>query len=221
MTQRRLRAAPLAAVFLFFVANVSFAHDAQDSASAIVPRRDASLLLEPVALGATGADFQSARPEVGTKDAPVDGMDGKPHAGPFVDTVDHGRHAPNIQTGDDISDERLLRQGEKTIAEDGVMNDPHRLPPKKGTTGTEGGVSELDRDRRIHEFSTGERIAKVPNQPKSSPALDARSETAEVAADPRKATGTVAARTKAVEDNAKGFAGLEVGLVCQQQLRLR
>ncbi|KAK3096337.1 GCR1-dependent translation factor 1, partial [Teratosphaeriaceae sp. CCFEE 6253] len=27
----------------------------------------------------------SSRPYVGTEDAPVDGLDGKPHAGPFVD----------------------------------------------------------------------------------------------------------------------------------------
>lgn len=41
---------------------------------------------EAVAAAEGAKATQSPRRYVGTEDAPVDGLDGKPHAGPFVDT---------------------------------------------------------------------------------------------------------------------------------------
>lgn len=56
-------------------------------------------------------------------------------------------------------------------ANDGVMDDPNRQAPKEGTTGTEGGVSEKERDRKALEGQTGERAEKKPDPPKEAPPL--------------------------------------------------
>lgn len=101
----------------------------------------------------------------------IDGHDGLPHAGPFVD-----------RTPDDSSDtkkksskEVLTDEAESIIAErkkasygdipeknDGVMDDENRLLPKKGTTGTEGGISEKNKERKTE---------KLPQAPKEAPPL--------------------------------------------------
>lgn len=47
---------------------------------------------------------------------------------------------------------------------DGVMDDPNRSGPKEGTRGTEGGVSEKQKENRL----SGE---KVPGGPKEAPPL--------------------------------------------------
>jgi len=102
---------------------------------------------------------------LGTRDAPVDGLDGKPHAGPFVDPLD------SAQSKTTTSSTKNLKP--KPKPEDGVMNDPNRLPPKEGTTGTEGGVSEKSRDRIAEESKTGTKQMKVPDSPKESPPVPA------------------------------------------------
>jgi len=108
----------------------------------------------------------------GTKDAPVDGKDGKPHAGPFVD------YEPVVKTDSDDytikgrpSDPTII-DGEKIPeTNDGVMNDPNRLEPKEGTTGTSGGVSEKDKERKLKESTTGEKTENKPKTPKEAPPL--------------------------------------------------
>lgn len=173
MTQLRLGVLPLAVLFLLS-ANATSARDAAAPLPDLVTRQDAlsqadaSLLQAPVA--------KVRRAEIGTKDAPVDGLDGKPHAGPFVDSTGASR-----STGE----EKSSTTRDSKTAEDGVMNDQDRREPKEGTTGTEGGMSEKDRDRRIHESSTGERLAKVPSPPKASPTLADR----DVASGAREAVG--------------------------------
>lgn len=108
-------------------------------------------------------------PDIGTKDAPVDGLDGKPHKGPFVG--DQRKKPSNkieeILTGDmrtgkddDSSDSKKMKP------EDGVMNDPNRKKPEEGTTGTEGGVSEKEKDRK-----KGAGGKKKPEAPKEAPPL--------------------------------------------------
>ncbi|ELR10746.1 hypothetical protein VC83_00132 [Pseudogymnoascus destructans] len=118
----------------------------------------------------------------GTKDAPVDGKDGKPHAGPFVDSdrkkpeptgtsdelVDSKKQTPLKGAPEDIT----MVDGQKIPdVNDGVMNDPGRQLPKDGTTGTEGGVSQKDKDRKAQEGQTGERLEKKPDPPKEAPPL--------------------------------------------------
>lgn len=107
----------------------------------------------------------------GTKDAPVDGADGKPHAGPFVDFSDSSKASKGSK--------KQSKPNDKVEPEDGVMNDPHRKPPKKGTTGTEGGVSEKSKTLEAHENETGEKKAQKPASPKDAGSIPHKEETSD------------------------------------------
>jgi hypothetical protein len=88
------------------------------------------------ALGKTGP--------VGTKDAPVDGRDGMPHEGPFVETNAERSRKKSKETGDDELAPAVLKttvSKNMPVSNDGVMDDAERLGPAEGTRGTEGGVS--------------------------------------------------------------------------------
>ncbi|KAL9945684.1 hypothetical protein D7B24_005039 [Verticillium nonalfalfae] len=118
---------------------------------------------------AVAADISVAeiakRQDVGTKGAPVDGRDGMPHQGPFVDR--------NHNTDDLVKDLPPLegRPDDPTIVDgkripetnDGVMNDRDRQKPKEGTIGTEGGVSEKDKARKA-----GDNVPEAPKTPSPS-----------------------------------------------------
>lgn len=123
------------------------------------------------------SSLSSTPKERGTKDAPVDGIDGRPHEGPFVD-------AENLRasTANDLKKDLPPLEGRPTdptivdgvkIPEtnDGVMNDPNRAEPKEGTTGTSGGVSEKDQVRKAKEGATGEKVENKPAAPKVAPPL--------------------------------------------------
>lgn len=114
----------------------------------------------------------------GTKDAPVDGLDGKPHAGPYVDDkpapkklpggVEELRPAATRISSTPAKD--MTKEEWKQLAideDDSVMNDPNRATPK-GKTGTEGGVSAKDKDRKEHEDKTGAKLTNVPESPKEA-----------------------------------------------------
>lgn len=146
-----------------------------------VDSADDSLALDPALTSAS-----KVRGDVGTKIAPVDGMDGMPHEGPFVSLSDKGRKKGDDVTADEdlVSDSRdppflKNRPVDPTIVDgkkipesnDGVMDDPHRKPPKRGTTGTEGGVSEKDKARKAKEGRTGEKVEMVPETPKEKPPM--------------------------------------------------
>ncbi|RDW64254.1 putative transmembrane protein pft27 protein [Coleophoma crateriformis] len=128
-------------------------------------------------------DATANRPShVGTKDAPVDGKDGKPHAGPFVDsgekktktTADVGakeatKELPPLKNAP--KDPTIVDGVKIPQSNDGVMDDPGRAKPKVGTTGTEGGVSEKEKARKAQEGQTGEKSEKKPDSPKEAPPL--------------------------------------------------
>ncbi|KAL1581924.1 hypothetical protein WHR41_09209 [Cladosporium halotolerans] len=138
---------------------------------------------------AAGADIpadpkttQSARRYVGTEDAPVDGLDGKPHAGPFVEITPEevasltGTASATAKKAlptslEKFVDPSLDNEGWKLkdIPEknDGVMNDESRPKPKKGTTGTEGGVSEKDKAK----LAKGGNVENKPQSPAEAPPL--------------------------------------------------
>jgi hypothetical protein len=115
--------------------------------------------------------------DVGTKDAPVDGKDGRPHEGPFVE-IENLRKG---ETGDSKKDRPPLkdRPNDPTMVDgqkipesnDGVMFDKDRPKPKEGTTGTAGGVSEKDKTRKAQEGKTGEKAENRPDPPKEAPPL--------------------------------------------------
>lgn len=116
----------------------------------------------------------------GSPGAPVDGKDGKPHAGPWIETGaerDRKSAGITIKGSDEYelvpskldtkipSSDHLSTDDGKMIphSNGGVMDDPHRTGPKEGTRGTEGGVSE-----KVKENQNAE---KVPGSPKEAPAL--------------------------------------------------
>lgn len=150
--------------------------------------------------------------DIGTKDAPVDGKDGKPHAGPWVgNEKDANKAKPSL--GPQIDDSKVketekleIVPGKKTDeTNDGVMDDPTRQLPKHGTTGTEGGVSEKDKARKAQEGQTGERLEKKPASPKEAPPLPL---------DESVESNNQKSKAKDVEDNEgemkNTLAGLEV-----------
>jgi hypothetical protein len=131
---------------------------------------------------ATVAD--AVRPEVfaspkaapkGTLDAPVDGKDGKPHAGPWVETSAErdrkkekadGKVPVKSDATESSAEHHHIGPDGKPMphSNGGVMDDPHRLGPKEGTRGTEGGVSEKSKESKLA-------AEKVPERPKEIPPL--------------------------------------------------
>jgi len=108
----------------------------------------------------------------GTKDAPVDGKDGKPHAGPFLKYESKDPKAEEFPTLKDRPVDPTIIDGKKIPeSNDGVMDDKNRPAPKKGTTGTGGGVSEKDKERKKKESQTGEKVGNKPQTPKEAPPL--------------------------------------------------
>ncbi|KAK6419031.1 GCR1-dependent translation factor 1 [Elasticomyces elasticus] len=139
----------------------------------VAPVVDATQSVRPTA---------STRPYVGTEDAPVDGLDGKPHAGPFVDrtpestktrqgTASATSAAKAIPTSlekfaQGASSEEGWKLADIPEKNDGVMNDENRSAPKKGTTGTEGGISEKEKERKAKGPTENK-----PVEPKEAPPL--------------------------------------------------
>ncbi|KAF1352457.1 hypothetical protein BDV97DRAFT_349502 [Delphinella strobiligena] len=160
----------------------------------------------------------SLKPGVGTKDAPVDGLDGKPHAGPFVDIAppEKAKEKPLAAVEDldkpvPTSLKKLQQAGgfssEVPEKNDGVMDDRNREAPKKGTTGTEGGVSERTRKDKSLDAELKE-LEKTVESPKEAPPLPNSEQTA------TKAVLTEESETKndkivTLTGKPKGAQGLE------------
>jgi hypothetical protein len=116
-------------------------------------------------MAAAAADALGKTGPIGTKDAPVDGRDGMPHEGPFVETNAERSRKKSKETGDEeLAPATLKTTANKNIpiSNDGVMDDAGRLGPAEGTRGTEGGVS----GKYSSKLSD-----KKPDPPKESPPL--------------------------------------------------
>jgi hypothetical protein len=158
------------------------------------------------------SSLAKARPGLPTKDAPVDGKDGKPHSGPFVETDS------TISTGGELDGEALRplkgRPNDPTMVDgkkipesnDGVMFDKNREKAKEGTTGTEGGVSEKDKVRKAQEGMTGEKAVTQPESPKEKPPMP-HSEEAKLGK-----TDKTYATEKDTEGSSEQYTGLDVRL---------
>jgi len=153
--------------------------------------------------------------EIGTKDAPVDGKDGKPHAGPFVGSEKETKKPKSApEDGELLSGQEDLSElvgsdgGKIPVVNDGVMDDPNRELPKQGTTGTEGGVSEKDKARKAKEGQTGEKVEKKPDSPKEAPPLP-HSEQSKIKGEKIKGKES----DDNTDDLGDGLAGLEVALL--------
>lgn len=204
----RRRPAPLLLLLLPSLAT-AIVVAAQDNSQATLSKnsqpRDARI--DPLPTPAIDLNTKS-RFDIGTKDAPVDGKDGKPHAGPFVGSEkDPKKSKPEDEKilGKEDKTELVTLDGEKIPqVNDGVMDDPNRQLPKQGTTGTEGGVSEKDKARKAQEGQTGEKLEKKPDSPKEAPPLP-HSEQTKI--DSEKIKTSV---DKDDNDDGDGLAGLEV-----------
>ena len=189
-------------------------------AAAVKKEYDAAAL----ALGATPSPIAASavKPVVGTKDAPVDGLDGKPHAGPFVDIAAGEKTKPNKKLAPEVEDlakplpTSLKKLGESgaSIPEknDGVMDDTNRVAPKKGTTGTEGGVSERTRKDKSLEAQLGEGAEKTVEPPKEAPPLPHSEEDAIVKGKSSVEGDKAKDKTVTLTGKPKGAQGLEVRL---------
>ncbi|KAI1025895.1 hypothetical protein LB503_006596 [Fusarium chuoi] len=168
------------------------------------------------------------RHDIPTKYAPVDGRDGKPHHGPFIEIDDHKKTpevaleagsdtaagsgseagaaagagagagtgasagavagtepktgteaAPKIDSNPDSLPGLKGRPEDPTVVDgekipetnDGVMFDTNRVHAQEGTTGTEGGVTERSRARKLEEDLAGEETFRKPSSPKEAPPL--------------------------------------------------
>ena len=117
---------------------------------------------------------------VGTKDAPVDGKDGRPHQGPFVETnaerdrkkaKESGEEEPSTKDGATGASYKAGWVKDIPATNDGVMDDPNRTGPKEGTRGTEGGISEKSRDGKAEGEIGMSKTEKKPDPPKEAPPL--------------------------------------------------
>lgn len=111
----------------------------------------------------------------------MDGKDGRPHLGPFVETSAERDRKKAKESGDDAKVEKAkpstLPGGASSDdgwkmpeTNDGVMDDPNRTGPKEGTRGTEGGISEKSKERK-EGILEGEKSEKKPDPPKEAPPL--------------------------------------------------
>lgn len=156
-----------------------------------------------------------------TMDAPVDGKDGRPHAGPFVETsaerdrkkakeIGDGAAATSKPAVKDIASKSASYAEGRELPEtnDGVMDDPNRTGPKEGTRGTEGGISEKNKGRVGQQGdSSGTKSEKKPDPPKEAPPLPHSEQKIVVQNDPEK-KGELDSVVK--EEKSKSLGGLEV-----------
>jgi len=115
------------------------------------------------------ADVASINAAKGSQDVPVDGKDGKPHDGPWVETAaerDRKKEKADKKTYTVADTEQVgnsVGLDGKNIpnSNEGVMDDPSRLGPKEGTRGTEGGMTEKTKDTKQYKD-------KKPETPKEA-----------------------------------------------------
>lgn len=108
----------------------------------------------------------------GLVDVPYDGKDGRPHAGPFVETnAERDRKKAmdpseiDIELTEDELTEHIGPDGKVIpMSNDGVMDDRNRPGPKDGSRGMEGGISEKTRGGQFGE-------ERIPDPPKEVPPL--------------------------------------------------
>lgn len=172
----KIRSPSWTAFFLLF--SLTTALLSKEEVGALADGKKVSLPADGSAASASkvGADG------VGTKDAPVDGKDGRPHLGPFVETGAERDRKKAKESGEDatvskavpssIAGAVLKNDDGSKLPEtnDGVMDDPNRTGPKEGTRGTEGGITEKSKDRS-DGLLDGAKSEKKPDPPKEVPPL--------------------------------------------------
>ncbi|RMZ80950.1 hypothetical protein DV738_g2447, partial [Chaetothyriales sp. CBS 135597] len=117
---------------------------------------------EPADVAAAAVGTRSGG-RVGTEHAPVDGKDGMPHEGPWVETAAE-RSRRKDANNDDVVEVETPSTDTAGLPQsnEGVMDDKNRKKPEDGTRGVEGGVSERKKQNRL------ENEGKKPEQPKEA-----------------------------------------------------
>ncbi|KAL5334091.1 hypothetical protein BJX70DRAFT_379216 [Aspergillus crustosus] len=160
--------------YFFLLSAISTALAGQGAGDGIVKvfavvQRDTSRFNTPV----LGPEELASNPPKGTQDAPVDGKDGRPHTGPWVETnAERDRKKSGTVTlsgdqarSDTTASEHLDTNGAPMpYSNDGVMDDRNRPAPIEGTRGTEGGVS----GKLKGSTYSGD---KAPDSPREAPPL--------------------------------------------------
>jgi hypothetical protein len=103
---------------------------------------------------------------VGTEHAPVDGKDGMPHEGPWVETETDRKNRKLSEVDEESADftsDKTVPAKDLPQSNDGVMDDPNRIAPDAGTRGIDGGVTQRTKSGASH--------GKEPEQPKEIPPL--------------------------------------------------
>jgi Ca2+/H+ antiporter, TMEM165/GDT1 family len=200
----RRRPSPL---LLLLIPSITSALAVDNQGKAVSQNRDAKV--EEVPLPLTTIPPSPKKEDLGTPDAPVDGLDGKPHKGPFLEYKLPTK--ATLEVEDLVTEEptQATVGPQKLVEEDGVMNDKNRPTPKKGTTGTEGGVSEKDRARKEKQDS-GKKLKNIPDPPKEAPPLP-HSEQEHLNNHEKQMLGEKPTETVSTTSKALGAIGLEVG----------
>jgi len=111
----------------------------------------------------------------GTEHAPVDGFDGMPHEGPYINdqprpTKKKPAIVEELGAKKTSSPKAPAKEDPVLDGDKSVMQDPDRKLAT-GNKGTEGGVSAKDKERLAQEGKTGEKAEKKPESPKEAPPL--------------------------------------------------
>ncbi|RMD44790.1 hypothetical protein DV735_g362, partial [Chaetothyriales sp. CBS 134920] len=131
---------------------------------------------EPLPLGEPGdpAAVGTRPARVGTEHAPVDGKDGMPHEGPWVETAAE-RSRRKDSNKDDVVEVEAPNADTAGLPQsnEGVMDDKNRKKPEDGTRGVEGGVPD-DLPAKPHDIphpenpSSPNKDATIDREPGSS-----------------------------------------------------
>ncbi|KAL6240692.1 GCR1-dependent translation factor 1 [Rhinocladiella similis] len=114
-------------------------------------------------IAASGGNTGGKSSPIGTEHAPVDGRDGMPHEGPFVETNAERtrKKTQGIGYEDDLVPEKSpYTSGDLPQTNDAVMDDRLKSNPAEGTRGVEGGISEKSKENRLSD--------KKPDPPKDA-----------------------------------------------------
>ncbi len=229
----KLRRMPVGLILLLFQAFSTHSHstrvaESTDTGPQLQPlAREAAPLVPEFTAIPDGPHIAAAN--IGTKDAPVDGKDGKPHAGPFVETAAERERKKAKESGEGNGVSTSTKPLPKPlkpppsgslhsedsaipVSNDGVMDDPNRASPKEGTRGTEGGVTEKDRDRKAQEGQIGAKPEKKPDPPKEAPPLP-HDEEQKLTTKEEEEVGKKGKENAAEPERTKAVGGLEVSLL--------
>lgn len=159
-------------LLLFLLASIitSEATDASLPREALAKNFAASGSLGEVVAASGGSGSVKSYP-VGTEHAPVDGRDGMPHDGPFVETTAERTRKKTQGLGydDDAAVDKSTAKAtykdqysdaELPQSNDAVMDDRLRSNPAEGTRGVEGGISGKSKEAKYAD--------KKPDPPKDA-----------------------------------------------------